>query len=186
MARTLSNMLPLGTTAPDFRLLDSKSGKMLSLGELASDKGTVIMFICNHCPYVIHVQDELLSLAAEYQKQGVGFVAISANDADKYPEDAPEKMAIKAKEKGFTFPYLYDETQDVARAYMAACTPDFYVFGVDLKLVYRGRMDESSPGNGAPVTGKDLRNALNRLLDGDLPEEKEQFPSMGCNIKWRD
>ncbi len=185
MARTLSNMLPLGTTAPDFRLLDTVSGKMLSLAELASDKGTVIMFICNHCPYVIHVQDELLRIAAEYQKKGVGFVAISANDAVKYPDDAPEKMAIKAKEKSFGFPYLYDETQEVAHAYMAACTPDFYVFDGDSKLVYRGRMDESTPGNGAPVTGKDLTNALNRLLDGGPLDGNEQFPSMGCNIKWK-
>jgi len=185
MARTLSNMLPLGTTAPNFRLLDTVSRKMLSLAELASAKGTVVMFICNHCPYVLHVQDELLRIAAEYQKKGVGFVAISANDAVKYPDDGPEKMAIKAKEKGFTFPYLYDETQQIARAYMAACTPDFYVFDGDLKLVYRGRMDESTPGNGAPVTGNDLRSALSRLLYGDLLEEKEQFPSMGCNIKWK-
>lgn len=186
MALTESNMLPIGTTAPDFSLIDTVSDKILSVNELFSDKATVIMFICNHCPYVIHVQDELVRLANDYEPKGVKFVAISSNDVEKYPQDSPEAMKVYAKESGFTFPYLYDETQDVARAYDAACTPDFYIFDGEKKLRYRGRLDESRPRveNPKPVTGKDLRGALNAILDNQMISDI-QFPSMGCNIKWK-
>jgi len=177
-------MMPLGTTAPDFNLPDTVSGKNLSLDQIKSAKGTVIMFICNHCPYVIHIQDEIANLAKKYAQKGLGFVAISANDVDNYPDDSPEKMKEKATELGFNFPYLYDQSQAVARAYQAVCTPDFFVFDGDLKCVYRGRMDASTPGNGEPLTGKDLRRALDNLLLGS-PIDAEQRPSMGCNIKWR-
>lgn len=177
-------MLPLGTQAPDFELLDTVSGKQLSLDVIKSDKATVVMFICNHCPYVIHIQDELVKLAHEYMAQGIAFVAISANDVENYPEDSPDKMKERAEELNFQFPYLYDETQEVARAYMAACTPDFYVFDNEMACVYRGRMDEATPGNGKPVTGSDLRSALDAILAGN-PITAEQIPSMGCNIKWK-
>lgn len=184
MALTPSNMLALGTEAPDFSLPDVVSGENMSLSELRSDIAIVMMFICNHCPYVIHVRDELVKVAGDYQPRGVKFVAISANDIEKYPDDSPDKMKLFAEESGFTFPYLYDESQSVARAYDAACTPDFYVFDKNTALVYRGRLDDSRPGNDLPVTGKDLRAALDRVLQGKLPED-QQFPSMGCNIKWR-
>lgn len=184
MALTPSNMLALGTEAPDFSLPDVVSGENMSLSELRSDIAIVMMFICNHCPYVIHVRDELVNVAGDYQPRGVKFVAISANDIEKYPDDSPDKMKLFAEESGFTFPYLYDESQSVARAYDAACTPDFYVFDKNTALVYRGRLDDSRPGNDLPVTGKDLRAALDRVLQGKLPED-QQFPSMGCNIKWR-
>ena len=184
MALTPSNMLALGTEAPDFSLPDVVSGENMSLPELRSDIAIVMMFICNHCPYVIHVRDELVKVAGDYQPRGVKFVAISANDIEKYPDDSPDKMKLFAEESGFTFPYLYDESQSVARAYDAACTPDFYVFDKNTALVYRGRLDDSRPGNDLPVTGKDLRAALDRVLQGKLPED-QQFPSMGCNIKWR-
>ena len=184
MALTPSNMLALGTEAPDFSLPDVVSGENMSLSELRSDIAIVMMFICNHCPYVIHVRDELVNVAGDYQPRGVKFVAISANDIEKYPDDSPDKMKLFAEESGFTFPYLYDESQSVARAYDAACTPDFYVFDKNTALVYRGRLDDSRPGNDLPVTGKDLRSALDRVLQGKLPED-QQFPSMGCNIKWR-
>lgn len=186
MALTESNMLPIGTIAPDFSLVDTISDKTLSVNELFSDKATIVMFICNHCPYVIHVKDELVRLANDYQPRGVKLVAISSNDIDKYPQDGPEAMKVFAKESGFTFPYLYDETQDVARAYDAACTPDFYIFDGEKKLRYRGRLDESRPRveNPKPVTGKDLRGALNAILANQMISEI-QFPSMGCNIKWK-
>ncbi len=185
MASTYSSMLPLGTKAPDFQLLDTVSGRQLSLDNIHGEKGTVVMFICNHCPYVIHVQDEVLKLAREYQAKGISFVAISSNDVLNYPDDAPEKMKAKAVEKNFPFPYLYDETQEVAKAYQAECTPDFYLFDKELKCVYRGRLDESTPRNGLPLTGNDLRNALEATLVGDMIKEDIQFPSMGCNIKWK-
>ncbi|MEQ8417869.1 MAG: thioredoxin family protein [Imperialibacter sp.] len=185
MASTYSTMLPLGTKAPDFKLLDTASDKMASLNDVKGDKGTVVMFICNHCPYVIHVLDEVLAIAGEYQSKGIGFVAISSNDVVNYPEDGPGQMKIKAKEKAFSFPYLYDETQEIAKAYQAACTPDFYVFDSELKCVYRGRLDASTPRNGQPLTGKDLRNALYAVLLDKTVSEEEQQPSMGCNIKWR-
>ncbi|MEM9888233.1 MAG: thioredoxin family protein [Bacteroidota bacterium] len=184
MARTPSNMLALKTVAPDFILPDTVSDKNRSLDEVAGEKGTMVMFICNHCPYVIHVKDEMVSIANEYQQKGIGFVAISSNDVENYPADSPEKMKEFAAQEGFSFPYLYDETQSVARAYEAACTPDFYLFDSDKHLYYRGRMDASRPGNQVPLTGKDLRTALDSLLSGK-PAPVEQHPSMGCNIKWK-
>jgi peroxiredoxin len=187
MALTESNMLPIGTIAPDFILPDMVSGKELSISGLYSDKATVVMFICNHCPYVIHVKDELVRLAHDYQPKGVSFIAISSNDVEKYPHDGPEAMTVFAKESGFTFPYLYDESQDVARAYDAACTPDFYIFDGQKRLKYRGRLDDSRPRveNPKPVTGSDLRGALNAILASQMISEI-QYPSMGCNIKWKE
>lgn len=184
MAQTPSNMLPLGTLAPSFALPDAISGKIMRLAELQSERATVIMFICNHCPYVKHVQHELVRLANDYQSRGVAFIAISSNDIAAYPEDAPEHMQTFAREAGFTFPYLFDETQEVARAYQAACTPDFYVFDREMKCVYRGQLDDSRPKNDAPVTGADLRAALDNILAGK-PVRTEQKPSVGCNIKWK-
>ncbi|UXP34024.1 thioredoxin family protein [Reichenbachiella agarivorans] len=184
MARTESNMMPLGTVAPKFNLPDTVSGKNITLEDLKSEKGTLVMFICNHCPYVIHVQEELVKIAKEYHEKGVAFVAISSNDVNNYPEDAPELMTEHAQKYDFDFPYLYDESQAVAKAYQAACTPDFYLFNSQDKCVYRGRMDSSTPGNGQVVTGEDLRSALNSLIAG-LPIDREQHPSMGCNIKWK-
>lgn len=183
MARTPSNMLPLGTKAPDFSLFDTVSGKTQSLSELKGEKGTVVMFICNHCPFVVHVNPELSKLGKTYQEKGIGFIAISSNDVENYPQDAPHLMTQVAKDEGYTFPYLYDETQEVAKAYDAACTPDFYLFDADLSLVYRGQLDDSRPGNGLPLTGNDLRNAMNALLQGGTIAE-DQKPSIGCNIKW--
>ena len=186
MALTESNMLPIGTVAPEFILLDTVSDNKLFISELCSDKATVIMFICNHCPYVIHVKNELVKLAYDYQSKGVSFIAISSNDIEKYPQDSPEAMKVFAKESGFIFPYLYDETQEVARAYDAACTPDFYIFDGQKYLKYRGRLDESRPRveNPKPVTGSDLRGALNAILANQMISEI-QYPSMGCNIKWK-
>ncbi len=184
MALTESNPFPLGTQAPDFTLPDTVSGHDLSLQEIRSDKGTVIMFICNHCPYVVHINSVLVNLVKEYQDKGISFVGISANDAKRYPADGPVEMAKLAVSEGFTFPYLYDETQEVAKAYDAACTPEFYVFDQDMKLVYHGQMDEARPGNGQTVNGKDLRNALDLLLDGK-PIPKDQKPGIGCGIKWK-
>lgn len=184
MSFTESNMLPLGSNAPSFTLPDTVSGKMISLNEIASDKATVVMFICNHCPYVLHVNDELVRLANDYIPKGVSFVAISSNDVENYPEDSPERMKVVAQKLGYPFPYLYDESQEVARAYDAACTPDFYVFDKDLKLVYRGRLDDSRPKTNTPLTGKDLRAALDAVLSGQ-PVSERQYPSGGCNIKWK-
>ncbi|UTA69768.1 thioredoxin family protein [Emticicia sp. 21SJ11W-3] len=186
MARTESNMLPLGTKAPEFTLPDTVSGTNLSLRDLPSAKATVFMFICNHCPYVLHVKEELVRLAKDYQPQGVAFVAISSNDVVSYPQDGPDRMKVFAEENGFTFPYLFDETQEVAKAYDAACTPDFYVFDKDLRLKYRGRLDESRPReeNPKPVTGRDVRIALDAIL-ANQPVSEMQYPSMGCNIKWK-
>ncbi|MEE1962942.1 Peroxiredoxin [Flagellimonas taeanensis] len=184
MARTPSNMLPLGTKAPDFELWDTVSEKTISLKNCSGDKGTVIMFICNHCPFVIHVNPKISELAREYQAKGIRFVAISSNDVDNYPQDAPHLMKEKAKEEGYSFPYLYDETQEVARAYDAACTPDLYLFDPDLKLVYRGQLDDSRPGNGIPLSGNDLKAAMDALLAGKAISS-EQKPSLGCNIKWK-
>ena len=184
MALTESNMLPLGTKAPDFILPDTVSGKNLSLEDIQSDVATVVMFLCNHCPYVLHVNEGLVELAKEYQELGVRFVAISSNDAENYPQDAPDKMTIHAEAVGYPFPYLYDESQEVAKAYDAACTPDFYVFNGDMRLVYRGQLDGSRPNSGKPVTGKDLRAALDAVLVG-RPVANLQRPSAGCNIKWK-
>ncbi|WP_222984716.1 thioredoxin family protein [Flagellimonas meishanensis] len=183
MARTPSNMLPLGTKAPDFELLDTVSDTLCSLDTLKGNKGTVVMFICNHCPFVIHVNPEISKLGREYQKKGIGFVAISSNDVVNYPQDAPHLMKVRAQEEGYTFPYLYDETQEVARAYDAACTPDFYLFDAHLELVYRGQLDDSRPGNGIPLSGSDLRNAMDALLEGNKIDQNQK-PSIGCNIKW--
>ena len=184
MAYTESTMLDLGTKAPDFTLPDTVSGKNVSLSDVATDRATVVMFICNHCPYVIHVNPEIVRLAKDYQAKGVGFVAISSNDVENYPDDSPEKMKVLAEKEGYTFPYLYDETQEVAKAYDAACTPDFYVFNGDKVLVYRGRLDGSRPKNDEPLTGEDLRAALDAVLAGE-PVTEKQYPSAGCNIKWK-
>lgn len=184
MAYTESNMLELGVEAPDFSLPDTVSGKNIRLADIKSDKATVVMFLCNHCPYVIHVNPEIVRLANEYMKKGVSFIAISSNDAVKYPEDSPEKMKELALRLGYPFPYLYDETQEAARAYDAACTPDFYVFDRQLTLVYRGRLDGSRPKNDIPLTGEDLRAALDAVLAGQ-EVSPVQYPSGGCNIKWK-
>lgn len=184
MAYTESNMLALGTTAPDFSLPDTVSGKTLSLAELKSDKATVIMFLCNHCPYVVHVNPEIVRLVKDYRAKGVHFVGISSNDIERYPADAPDKMKEKAMEWGYDFPYLYDETQEVAHAYDAACTPDFYIFDDELRLAYRGRLDGSRPGNDTPLTGSDLRAALDAVLT-EQPVSNRQYPSGGCGIKWK-
>jgi len=184
MAETASNMLPLGTKAPDFTLLDVLTGQKQSLQGLKSDKATVVMFICNHCPYVIHIQATLVKLAKEFMEKGISFIAISSNDITQYPADAPDKMKVIAKRWGFPFPYLYDETQEVAKAYQAACTPDFYVFDESLKCVYRGRFDGSTPGNDVQVTGDDLREALESIIAGTRLM-LAQIPSLGCNIKWK-
>lgn len=184
MARTPSNMLPLGTIAPDFNLLDTVSNQVLSLKNLKGEKATVVKFICNHCPFVIHVNSQIVTIANAYAEKGIGFIAISSNDVVNYPQDSPERMAIHAMEESYPFPYLYDETQEVAKAYDAACTPDFYVFDANLKLTYRGQLDDSRPGNGLPVTGKDLKNALDCLLENKENTELQK-PSIGCNIKWK-
>jgi len=184
MALTESNMFPLGTPAPSFTLPNAVTGKEVSLAEVKSDIATVIMFICNHCPYVKHVQPQLVKLANDYIPKGISFVAISSNDVEQYPEDSPEKMKEVAQEFKYPFPYLYDETQQVAKSYQAACTPDFYIFDKDLKCVYRGQLDDSRPGNGLPVTGESIRTALDQLLRGE-PVTLKQKPSIGCNIKWK-
>ncbi|MFP4415639.1 MAG: thioredoxin family protein [Chitinivibrionales bacterium] len=183
MAATVSTMLSLGTHAPEFSL-PSTDGKIVSLDDFAESPVLLVAFICNHCPYVRHIREGFLDLINDYQHKGVAVVAINSNDSQAYPQDSPEKMREEARRYGYTFPYLYDETQDVARAYRAACTPDFYVFNDERKLVYRGQMDNSRPGNDIPVTGNDLRAAL----DAALAQEsvvRPQKPSMGCNIKWR-
>lgn len=177
-------MLALGTQAPDFVLPDTVSGNTRGLQELRGERATLVMFICNHCPYVIHVNPELVRLRADYAKRGVSFVAISSNNVDKYPDDSPEKMKLVAEKEGYGFPYLYDESQDVAKAYNAACTPDFYLFDADLLLRYRGRLDGSRPGNNAPLDGSDLRMAIDAVLEGQ-PLSEKQYPSAGCGIKWK-
>lgn len=184
MARTPSNMLPLGTTAPEFNLQDTVTDTRSSLQEMKGKKGTVVMFICNHCPFVIHINPEISKLGNEYQKKGIGFIAISSNDVVNYPQDAPHLMKQKALEEEYSFPYVYDETQEVAKAYDAACTPDFYLFDKNLALVYRGQLDDSRPGNGIPLSGSDLRNAMDSLLQEE-PINENQKPSIGCNIKWK-
>lgn len=184
MAFTQSTMLELGTKAPDFILPDTVSGKRIRLSELSSDKATVIMFLCNHCPYVLHVNEEIVRIVENYKTKGVSFIGISSNDAEKYPQDGPERMKAHAEATGYNFPYLYDESQEVAKAYDAACTPDFYVFDGAMKLVYRGRLDDSRPGNNIPLSGKDLRAALDAVLAGEKVDGT-QYPSGGCNIKWK-
>ena len=184
MARTESRMLALGTPAPSFQLPDVVSGRLLGVADVAAAKGLLVMFICAHCPYVLHVQDELARIGRDYAGREVGIVAVSANDAEDYPADAPEGLHAQARAAGFTFPYLYDESQEVARAYDAACTPDLYLFGPDLTLVYRGQLDDSRPRNDRPVTGRDLRAALDAVIAGQ-PVLADQTPSLGCGIKWK-
>lgn len=175
--------IPLGFEAPFFNLPEPLTGNQFSI-ENVDAKATVVMFICNHCPYVKHVIHELVAVAKEYQSQGVQFIAINSNDVENYPEDSPENMSAWARELDFPFPYLFDESQEVAKAYDAACTPDFSIFDAQKRCVYRGRLDDSSPGNGNPLTGADLRGALDALLSGDeVPAE--QHPSIGCSIKWK-
>ncbi len=184
MAATESNMLPLGTKAPDFCLPDTVTGETLPLNQLVGEKGTLIAFICNHCPFVLHVKDQLIALTQDYRDKGISLIAISSNSVKTHPQDGPEHMRALMQDWGQPFDaYLYDQSQETARAYQAACTPDFYLFDKQLKLVYRGRLDESRPGNDKPATGADLRAALDNLLAG-RPPLPEQFPSMGCNIKW--
>lgn len=184
MAATETIQIPLGHTAPSFILPDVTDGMMKSLEMLKGERGTVVMFICNHCPYVIHVRQELVNIAREYIPKGIGFIAISSNDVENYPDDAPGNMKTLATEAGFPFPYLYDESQDVARAYYAACTPDFSIYDAKLACVYRGQLDDSRPKNDKPVTGKDLRAALDAILQGEQVSSI-QIPSIGCNIKWK-
>ncbi|ATS18502.1 thioredoxin family protein [Synechococcus sp. PCC 6717] len=184
MARTESTMLALGTPAPDFQLPDVVTGQTISLGTFAEKKALLVMFICRHCPYVKHVEKELARLGQDYKDSDLGIVAISANDAAAYPDDAPDSLKAMAMELGFTFPLCYDESQETAKAYTAACTPDFFLFDGDRKLVYRGQLDDSRPRNDAPVTGKDLRQAIDTVLSGGTPSE-DQKPSLGCNIKWK-
>jgi peroxiredoxin len=185
MALTPSTMLlELGTPAPDFRLPDTVTGKTISLSSFAGKPALLVMFICRHCPYVVHVKDELARLGKEYQGKNVGMAAISANDPATHPDDAPDKLAEMARSLGFTFPFCFDETQDVAKAYTAACTPDFFLFDGDRKLVYRGQLDDSRPGNGRPLNGKDLRAAIDAVLAGKSVS-LDQRASIGCNIKWK-
>ncbi len=183
MSNTASNMTPLGFTAPKFNLFDTVSQKNRSLDQLKGEKATVIFFICNHCPFVIHVNEELVKIANEFKWKGFSFIAISSNDIDNYPQDAPELMQKVASNLNYPFPYLFDETQNVAKQFDAACTPDTFVFDKDLRLVYRGQIDDSRPGNLIPVSGNDLRNTLQNILDG-VGIDPNQKPSIGCNIKW--
>ena len=184
MARTPSTMVALGTKAPDFLLPDTVSGKQISLKDIKGETATMIIFICNHCPFVKHVNEELVKLGNDYKNKGVGFVAISSNDVINHPDDSPGLMSQVAKQLKYPFPYLYDESQETAKAYDAACTPDFFIYNKDLQLVYRGQLDDSRPGNEIPVTGKDIRRALDSLLNNE-PVPQEQRPSIGCNIKWK-
>lgn len=182
MVKTASTMLPLGTLAPDFRL-PNVDGSIVSLDDVADSKALVVVFMCNHCPFVKHIAAELVRLSKDYAGKGVKLVGISSNDVATYPDDSPEAMKEEARVQGYDFPYLYDETQEVAQAYRAACTPDFFVFDANRKLAYRGQLDDSRPKNGLPVTGKDLRNALDLIVSGQSAPA-EQRPSIGCNIKW--
>ncbi|MFZ4732103.1 MAG: thioredoxin family protein [Pirellulales bacterium] len=183
MARTPSTMVPLGTPAPDFNL-PNVDGRMVSLDQVVGPRGTLVMFICNHCPFVKHVADQLALLGREAIGRGIGVVAISANDVASHPADSPEQMVHEAEERGYPFPYLYDESQVVAQAYRAACTPDFFLYDAARRLVYRGQLDDSRPGNGVPVDGADLRAAIEALLAG-RPGPADQKPSIGCNVKWK-
>lgn len=184
MAQTPSNMLPLGTKAPNFNLPATNFNDFFSYETVKGEKGTLVIFICNHCPFVLHAIDEIVMIANDYRVQGIGIVAISSNDVVKYPQDTPDKMADFALENKIDFPYLYDETQEVAKAYDAACTPDFYLFDTQDKLVYRGQLDDSRPGNGIPISGSDLRNAIDSIIY-NRKMNLNQKPSIGCNIKWK-
>lgn len=177
-------MMPLGTIAPEFDLPDVISGKNKTIEDVIREQGLVVMFLSAHCPYVKHLEEEISFVAEKYQHKGIGFVAISSNNVESHPDDAPDKLKEQAGEQGFEFPYLYDESQEVAKAYQAACTPDFYLFDKELKCVYRGRFDAATPGNDEPVTGDELKDAMDSLLEGE-PIFEEQKPSMGCNIKWK-
>lgn len=183
MAKTPSTMLELGTLAPDFKLTDT-DGQLVSLDDFRGKNGLLVMFICNHCPYVVHIASHLAQLTKEYMAKGIGVVAINSNDTTKYPDDAPEKMKEEKAKRGYAFPYLFDETQKVAHAYQAACTPDIFLFDKDFSLQYRGQYDASRPSNSEPVTGADLKGAMDALL-ADKKPSAEQVPSIGCNIKWR-
>ena len=183
MVKTASTMLDLGTKAPNFQLPDTVSGETISLDTFADKKGLLVMFICQHCPFVKHIKSELARIGKDYVEKGLGVVAISSNSVETHPDDAPENLKAMAEEEGFNFPFCYDETQEVAKAYTAACTPDFFLFDRDRSLVYRGQLDDSSPGNDQPVNGKDLRVAIENVL-ADQPVNPEQQPSIGCNIKW--
>lgn len=183
MVRTASTMMPIGTAAPSFSLLNV-DGRLVSNQDFAGASALVVIFMCNHCPYVIHVADQIAALAAEYMAKGIAFVGINANDTSAHPLDSPEQMVHEAESRGYLFPYLFDETQEVAKSYGAACTPDFFIFDKDQKLVYRGQLDESRPKNDVPITGGDLRAALDAILSGQaIPTD--QKPSLGCNIKWK-
>jgi peroxiredoxin len=184
MAKTLSTMLELGTKAPDFSLPDVVSGQTISLKTFETKKGLLVMFICRHCPYVKHVQEELARIGKDYAEKNIGIVAISSNDAALYPDDSPQNLKLMATELGFNFPYCYDEDQSVAKAYSAACTPDFFLFDEERKLVYRGQLDDSRPESGKPVTGRDLRKAIDAVLLDQIVD-RNQIPSLGCNIKWK-
>ncbi|PNW53536.1 UNVERIFIED_CONTAM: alkyl hydroperoxide reductase [Euhalothece sp. KZN 001] len=183
MVETASTMLDLGTKAPNFQLPDTVSGETISLETFADKKGLLVMFICQHCPFVKHIKSELARIGKDYVEKGLGVVAISSNSVETHPDDAPENLKAMAEEEGFNFPFCYDETQEVAKAYTAACTPDFFLFDRDRSLVYRGQLDDSSPGNDEPVNGKDLRAAIENVL-ADQPVNPKQQPSIGCNIKW--
>ncbi len=184
MALTQSNEFKTGTSAPGFQLINTIDNKKISLSEYKGKKGVALFFICNHCPFVIHINEELVKIATEYRSKGISCIAISSNDIEKYPQDSPELMKITAEKAAYPFPYLFDETQEVAKAYNATCTPDLYLFDHRLKSVYHGQLDDSRPGNGKPVTGKDFRNALNSLLQGKQNPEIQK-PSAGCSIKWK-
>ncbi len=183
MARTPSTMLDLGTEAPDFNLVNTVNGNQMTLADFESPKGLLVMFICNHCPFVIHIQEELTQLASEYLNKGMDVVAINSNSIQTHPQDGPENMKRLAEELDWQFPFLFDDEQAVAKAYRAACTPDFYLFNGEHKLVYRGQLDASRPQSDIPVTGEDLRQAMDSLLSGN-PQQENQQPSLGCNIKW--
>ena len=184
MAKTNSYMLPLGTEAPNFILPDTVSGEDISLSNIKGTKGTLIIFMCNHCPYVLHLLDKIIEISTEIKEVGINTVGISSNDVVNYPEDHPKLMKKLAEDRDFSFPYLYDETQSAAISYEAACTPDFYLFDTDLKLVYRGKFDDARPKNEEPITGKDLMIAAKNLIKG-IPQNRDQTPSLGCNIKWK-
>jgi len=185
MSRTESTMLTLGTSAPDFSLPEPLTGNNVSLSDFAGSNALLITFMCNHCPYVLHIHQQLNELIAEYKPKGLASVAINSNDVENYPDDSPEKMLNLSKEMNYCFPYLYDESQSIAKAYMAACTPDFFLFDSNMKLRYRGQFDSSRPRNEIEVTGADMRAAFDAVLAGKTPAETEQKPSMGCNIKWK-
>ncbi len=184
MVKTASTMLPLGTAAPDFSLLNTSTGDTVSLSDFAGKPGLLVIFLCNHCPFVVHLREDLAKFSKEYQAKGLAIVGISSNDVENYPQDGPDKMKEEAQSAGYTFPYLFDETQQVAKDYSAACTPDFFLFDADQKLVYRGQFDDSRPQSGIPITGADLKAACDAVLAGQ-PVTEDQKPSIGCNIKWK-